>query len=94
MTDSWFTLRWSDDAVVMLDQRLLPTKEVYLSLRNVEEVAKAIEDLAVRGAPAIGCAAALGLARAAVDSTASDTAGLLRISPPRRSALHARVPPR
>jgi methylthioribose-1-phosphate isomerase len=78
VTNPWFTLRWSDDAVVMLDQRLLPTQEVYLSLRNVEEVARAIEDLAVRGAPAIGCAAALGLARAAVDSTASDPAGLLR----------------
>ncbi len=78
MSDSWFTLRWSDDAVLLLDQRRLPTDEVYLSLRSVEEVARAIEDLAVRGAPAIGCAAALGLARAAVDSGAGDAAALLR----------------
>jgi len=78
VSDAWFTLRWTDDAVVLLDQRRLPTEEVYLSLRSVEEVARAIEDLAVRGAPAIGCAAALGLARAAVDSPAQDVDALLR----------------
>ena len=46
----------------LLDQRELPTREVWLELREVEPVARAIEELAVRGAPAIGCAAALGLA--------------------------------
>ena len=72
----WFTLRWSDDGVVLLDQRRLPAEEVYLTLSSVEEVARAIETLAVRGAPAIGCAAALGLARAAVTSGARDVAAL------------------
>ncbi len=46
----------------LLDQRALPSREHWLELREVEEVAEAIESLAVRGAPAIGCAAALGLA--------------------------------
>lgn len=73
---SWFTLRWSDRGVEMLDQRRLPTEEVYLVLETVEEVAQAIESLAVRGAPAIGCAAALGVARGAVTSRAADIAGL------------------
>ncbi len=70
MSDAWFTLRWQDGAVVMLDQRRLPAEETYLTLTSVEEVACAIEDLAVRGAPAIGCAAALGMALAARESRA------------------------
>jgi methylthioribose-1-phosphate isomerase len=49
----------------LLDQRELPGREVWLDLDEVEAVAHAIEDLAVRGAPAIGCAAAMGLAAAA-----------------------------
>jgi methylthioribose-1-phosphate isomerase len=61
----WFTLGWSDAGVVLLDQRRLPGEEIYLTLASVEEVARAIEDLAVRGAPAIGCAAAFGVACAA-----------------------------
>jgi len=75
---SWFTLRWSDDGVVMLDQRLLPMREVYLTLENVEEVAQAIENLTIRGAPAIGCAAAMGIARAALDAKACDPAQLVQ----------------
>ena len=76
-TNEWFTLRWTEEAVVMLDQRLLPSEEVYLSLTSVEEIARAIEDLVVRGAPAIGCAAAMGIARAAVVSTAGTSSDLL-----------------
>jgi methylthioribose-1-phosphate isomerase len=56
------TIEWTDEAVVMLDQRRLPEKEVYLSLRSAEEVAQAIRDMAIRGAPAIGVAASLGMA--------------------------------
>ena len=77
MPADWFTLRWSDAGVVLLDQRRLPGEEIYLTLESVEEVALAIEDLAVRGAPALACAAALGVALAARCSDASDTAGLL-----------------
>jgi methylthioribose-1-phosphate isomerase len=56
------TVDWADGAVVMLDQRRLPEEEVYLCLRTSEEVAAAIRDMAIRGAPAIGVAAALGIA--------------------------------
>ncbi len=73
----WFTLRWRDDAVVMLDQRRLPSEEIYLTLNSVEEIARAIEDLVIRGAPAIGCAAAMGIARAAVTSEATGVDALL-----------------
>jgi methylthioribose-1-phosphate isomerase len=73
---AWFTLRWSDGAVEMLDQRKLPREEVYVRLRSVEGVAQAIEAMVVRGAPAIGCAAALGVALAATTSAARDLAAL------------------
>lgn len=56
------TVEWKSGRVVMLDQRLLPTREVYRVYREPEDVIEAIRDLAVRGAPAIGVAAAMGLA--------------------------------
>jgi methylthioribose-1-phosphate isomerase len=58
-------LRLEDDRVVLLDQRRLPEQEVELVCRSATEVADAIRDLAVRGAPAIGIAAAYGYALAA-----------------------------
>ena len=56
------TVAWEDGAVVMIDQRRLPDEEVLLRCRDHREVAAAIKDMAIRGAPAIGVAAALGLA--------------------------------
>ncbi|HPB56256.1 MAG TPA: S-methyl-5-thioribose-1-phosphate isomerase [Candidatus Aminicenantes bacterium] len=56
------TVAWKDGSVVMIDQRRLPGEEVYLTLQGVEEVAQAIEKMAVRGAPAIGITAAYGAA--------------------------------
>src|SRR5437899_10668596 len=56
------TIEWTDDGVVMLDQRRLPEQELYLTLRTAEEVAAAIRDMTIRGAPAIGVAAAMGIA--------------------------------
>jgi len=73
---AWFTLRFDGDAVVLLDQRRLPRDEVYLRCGDLESVAQAIETLAVRGAPAIGCAAAFGIALVATTSPAGDLAGL------------------
>jgi methylthioribose-1-phosphate isomerase len=75
---SWRTLRWADGAVVLLDQRELPEREQELVCRRVEEVARAIEQLAVRGAPAIGCAAALGVALAAQQGRARSLGELAR----------------
>ena len=59
---SFFTVRLLADAVELLDQRRLPGEELYLRLGDGEAVARAIEDMAVRGAPAIGVTAAMGVA--------------------------------
>ncbi len=74
----WFTVRWREGTVVLLDQRELPERESYLEIDSVEGVARAIETLAIRGAPAIGCAAALGIALGAQRSTASTVEALVR----------------
>lgn len=57
-------LEWTDEGVRLLDQRLLPHKERWLTLSTWQEVADAIREMAVRGAPAIGIAAAYGMALA------------------------------
>ena len=56
------TVTWENGVVVMIDQRRLPAEESLLRCRDYHEVAEAIRDMAIRGAPAIGVAAALGLA--------------------------------
>jgi len=55
-------VEWRNGAVVLLDQRLLPTQEVYRVYRDHRAVARAIKDMVVRGAPAIGVTAAMGIA--------------------------------
>jgi methylthioribose-1-phosphate isomerase len=69
------TVGFDRDAVVLIDQRLLPDEEVYLRCVDHHEVARAIKDMAIRGAPAIGVAAAYGLALG-VRLTASEGATL------------------
>jgi len=59
------TMRWTGESLELLDQRRLPDEVVYLACRDAEEVASAIREMVVRGAPAIGCAAAFGYALAA-----------------------------
>jgi methylthioribose-1-phosphate isomerase len=54
-------IRWKRDRLELLDQRALPDKAEYVTCRSVAEVAQAIRDMVVRGAPAIGCAAAFGI---------------------------------
>ncbi|HEU4521842.1 MAG TPA: S-methyl-5-thioribose-1-phosphate isomerase [Thermoanaerobaculia bacterium] len=58
-------LRWTGDALHLLDQRLLPAEERWVECRSASDVAAAIRDMIVRGAPAIGVAAAFGVALAA-----------------------------
>jgi methylthioribose-1-phosphate isomerase len=65
------TVEWTDEGVRMLDQRLLPNEEKYLTLYSYEEVADAIKRMVVRGAPAIGVAAAMGLALGASQSVST-----------------------
>src|SRR5262245_53272648 len=59
-------IRWQDDSLQLLDQRKLPREVVWVSCRDAHEVAVAIRDMVVRGAPAIGVAAAFGIALAAL----------------------------
>ena len=56
------TIEWTDAGVVMIDQRLLPGEETYPVFTTYEEVAEAIRSMVIRGAPAIGVAAAMGVA--------------------------------
>ena len=72
------TIEWQDGTVVMIDQRKLPAREVYVHCTTPKEVAKAIRTMVIRGAPAIGVAAAMGLALGVLRSTATRTARLTR----------------
>ncbi len=67
------TIDFQEDAIIMVDQRKLPTQEVYVRCRTAPEVAKAIRTMVIRGAPAIGVAAAYGIAVGARNSTAKGT---------------------
>jgi methylthioribose-1-phosphate isomerase len=56
------TLRWRDGALELIDQRALPARFEFVTCRSAADVARAIREMVVRGAPAIGCAAAYGIA--------------------------------
>src|SRR5688500_15923602 len=56
------TIEWKEEGVVMIDQRKLPSAEVYVTCKTAPEVARAIKTMVIRGAPAIGVAAAMGIA--------------------------------
>jgi methylthioribose-1-phosphate isomerase len=56
------TIEWTPEGVVMIDQTRLPAEETYVTCRNYQEVAEAIRSMVIRGAPAIGVAAAMGVA--------------------------------
>jgi methylthioribose-1-phosphate isomerase len=71
------TLEWTDAGVRFIDQTKLPTEEVYVTCKTHEQVADVIRNMVVRGAPAIGVAAAMGLALAVKNSKA-DTVGALK----------------
>ena len=67
------TIELKDDAVVMIDQRKMPASEVYVTCKTANEVAKAIKTMVIRGAPAIGVAAAMGIAVGMTRSRATGT---------------------
>jgi methylthioribose-1-phosphate isomerase len=72
------TLEWTDDGVRFIDQTKLPTEEVYVICKDYEEVATAIRDMIVRGAPAIGVAAAMGIALGVRDAEGDHVSELRR----------------
>jgi len=67
------TIDWQDDAIVMIDQRKLPTAEVWVRCTSATEVARAIKTMVIRGAPAIGVSAAMGIALGMRKSKATGT---------------------
>jgi methylthioribose-1-phosphate isomerase len=69
-------IEWTDRGVVMLDQRLLPAEEVSYTYTDYREVAKAIREMVIRGAPAIGVAAAMGVALGVLHSSAKSVEAL------------------
>ncbi len=62
MNNSIQTMRWADGKFEMIDQRILPNRFEYISYDSAQSVAEGIKTMVVRGAPAIGCAAAFGIA--------------------------------
>ena len=72
------TIQWTDAGVRLLDQTKLPTEEVYVTCQTWEEVADAIKKMIVRGAPAIGVTAAMGIALGTRDADAGHVAELRR----------------
>ncbi|HKY21607.1 MAG TPA: S-methyl-5-thioribose-1-phosphate isomerase [Vicinamibacterales bacterium] len=70
------TIEWNDTGVVMIDQRKLPGAEVYVTCKTAKDVAKAIKTMVIRGAPAIGVAAAMGLALGVRQSKTTGTTKL------------------
>jgi methylthioribose-1-phosphate isomerase len=72
------TLEWTEDGVRFIDQTKLPTQEVYVTSRTYQQVADAIYTMIVRGAPAIGVAAAMGIALGLRDSKAENVSELKR----------------
>jgi methylthioribose-1-phosphate isomerase len=66
------TIEWTDAGVVMIDQTRLPREEQYVTCHTYEEVAEAIRSMVIRGAPAIGVAAAMGIALGVVQADAGD----------------------
>src|SRR5216684_819434 len=72
------TLEWTNSGVVFIDQTKLPTEEVYVTCSTHEQVADAIRNMVVRGAPAIGVAAAMGIALGVKNSKAESVGELKR----------------
>src|SRR5581483_5911169 len=70
------TLEWTDSGVRFIDQTKLPTEETYVTCKTYDQVADVIRNMVVRGAPAIGVAAAMGIALGIKNSKAETVADL------------------
>jgi len=66
------TITWDNGVVVTIDQTVLPNKEIWLELKTCREVAEALKEMKMRGAPLIGVAAAYGMALTAYHSRAKE----------------------
>lgn len=91
-TDDLRTVWWEDGAVCLIDQRLLPHRVETVRCRTLEAVARAIKTMQVRGAPAIGCTAAYGMALVAQQSQAGSIEELLGELAAARTTLDAQRP--
>ena len=85
------TIQWTDAGVVMIDQTRLPLEETYVTCRTYQEVAAAIRDMIIRGAPAIGVAAAMGVALGVLHASDADLDAAVETH--LRHARRAPVPP-
>lgn len=86
------TVWWEEHAVCLVDQLRLPQENVHVVCRTLEEVARAIKTMQVRGAPAIGCTAAYGMALVAYHSTAPNTDRVLNELAEAKTILDAQRP--
>ena len=82
------SLEWKDDRLLILDQRKLPGEVLFIDCSSAEDVAVAIESLAVRGAPAIGIAAAFGFALASREGREAASGALARLARTRPTAVN------
>lgn len=78
MSRAFVIIDWQNNGVTLLDQRELPQREIYVHCTTVNELAKAIRNMTIRGAPALGVAAGFGLALAAKNSRGTDFAEFWR----------------
>lgn len=90
--DELRTVWWEDDTVCLVDQRLLPHQQVTVRCSTLDHVAQAIKTMQVRGAPAIGCTAAYGIALVAQRSPASTATELLGELTQAKTVLDAQRP--
>jgi len=88
MANAVETLRWGGDHVEFIDQRKLPGRIEYVRCHDAQEVAAAIRDMVVRGAPAIGCAAAYGVALEALKGTRDFTQAFAALRASRPTAVN------
>jgi methylthioribose-1-phosphate isomerase len=86
------TVWWEDACVVLIDQRLLPHQQVSIRCATLEDVARAIKTMQIRGAPAIGCAAAYGMALVAQQSNATTPDSLLETLTESKTFLDSQRP--